>query len=236
MQTSIHGPSLSKLSGCVLIGLGALAAVSCANLHGSAGKPSSGSSAEAWRPLFDGRDTAGWEMVGPGALKLEDHELVTYGGMGMLWYNREKFGNCQIRVVFKMTSRNDNSGVFIRIPDRPTDPWFAVNKGFEVQIENNGDEWHRTGCLYSLTKAQNIVNAKVGDWNTMLITLQGGHTHVEVNGLAVTDYSEGDAVPPKKVWYEPDRGSRPAKGYIGLQNHGGDVHVHFKEVSVRSLK
>lgn len=235
MRNRNRRSSQSKLPLWGLITISAFAAVSCANPGGSAGPSPSGSSAGAWRPLFDGHATAGWEMVGPGELKLENGELVTYGGMGMLWYSREKLGNCQIRVVFKLMDRSDNSGVFIRIPDRPTDPWFAVNKGYEVQIENNGDEWHRTGCLYSLTKAQNAVNAKIGEWNTMLITLQGGHTRVEVNGQSVTDYAEGGPVPPKKDWYEPDRGSRPAQGYIGLQNHGGDAHVHFKEVSVRNL-
>ncbi len=42
--------------------------------------------------------------------------------------------------------------------------------------------------------------------------------------------------PPRKHWSEPVRErKRPARGYIGLQNHDpGDV-VWFKEVSVRSL-
>lgn len=190
----------------------------------------------SWRTLFNGQNTEGWEMVGPGELKLEHGELVTYGGMGMLWYNKEKFGNCQIRVVFKLADAHDNSGVFIRIPEKPNTPWDAVNKGYEIQIENNGDIWHRTGCLYSLTKAKNVVSAKVGDWNTMLVTLDGKRTITEINGQIVTDFKEGDPVPEKKQSYEPDRGPRPESGYVGLQNHGGDAHVHFKEVSVRPLK
>jgi hypothetical protein len=59
---------------------------------------------------------------------------------------------------------------------------------------------------------------------------------VKVNGQVVTDYTEGQPVPPKKVGYEPDRGPRPEYGYIGLQNHGGHAHVHFKEVSVKALR
>ena len=35
----------------------------------------------------------------------------------------------------------------------------------------------------------------------------------------VTDYIEGQPVPDKKASYEPDRGTRPDKGWIGLQNH-----------------
>jgi hypothetical protein len=189
-----------------------------------------------WRPLFNGKTTDGWQMTGPGELKLENGELVTYGGMGLLWYTREQFGDCRIRVMFQPTMPHDNSGVFIRIPGPPKDPWDAVNHGYEVQIENNGDAWHRTGCLYSISEAKHKVNARVNEWNEMMITLEGKRTRVEVNGELVTDYAEGDPVPPKVKDYEPDRAPRPAFGYIGLQNHGDDAHVHFREVTVAPLK
>jgi hypothetical protein len=189
-----------------------------------------------WRPLFDGKNTEGWQMTGPGEFKLEQGELVTYGGMGLLWYTREPLGNCRIRVVFKPTASDDNSGVFIRIPEPPKDEWYGVNHGYEVQIENHGDEWHRTGCLYSISEAKRVVHARVNEWNIMVITLDGKRTMVEVNGVVVTDYSEGTPVPPKTKDYEPERGSRPEIGYIGLQNHGGEAHVHFREVSVAPLK
>ena len=189
-----------------------------------------------WRTVFDGGSTAGWEMVGPGELKLENGELVSYGGMGLLWYTKEKFGGCQIRVVYKVTGDHDNSGVFIRIPDPPKDPWEAVNRGYEAQINYRDDDYHRTGCLYSLTRAQAKPPPRIGEWSTMIITLSGKRTIVEVDGDRVTDFTEGEPVPEKKQSYEPERGPRPESGYIGLQNHNQDVHVHFKEVSVRALE
>jgi hypothetical protein len=189
-----------------------------------------------WQPIFNGRSTEGWQMTGPGEVRLENGELVTYGGMGMLWYAREKFGDCRIRVVFKPTTGQDNSGVFIRIPEPPRDPWFAVNRGYEVQIENRGDAWHRTGTLYSFNEAKKTVHARVNEWNMMIITLEGKRTLVEVNGVLVTDFSEGDPVPPKVKDYEPDRGPRPNSGYLGLQNHDDNGRVHFREVSVAPLR
>ena len=187
-----------------------------------------------WRSIFDGTSKESWEMVGPGEFRLEDGALVTHGGMGLLWYSKEQFGDCQIRVVFKLTKPEDNSGIFIRIPEKPTEEWMPVNRGYEVQIDDGEDEFHRTGVLYSLTKAIAKPEA-TGEWNTMEITLSGPHTVVEVNGVKVTDFSEGQPVPPKKKSYEPDRGPRPLEGYIGLQNHSkGDV-VYFKEISVVSL-
>ena len=69
-----------------------------------------------WRPLFDGRSLDGWEHVGPGKFVVEDGLLRTEGGMGLLWYSREKLGNCVIRVVYKTANDRSNSGVYH--PDR----------------------------------------------------------------------------------------------------------------------
>ena len=72
-------------------------------------------------------------------------------------------------------------------------------------------------------------------WNEMLITLNGKQTTVHVNGVLVTDFMEGDVVPEKKLDYEPNRGPRPDFGYIGLQNHGENDVIYFKEVSLKAL-
>jgi hypothetical protein len=53
--------------------------------------------------------------------------------------------------------------------------------------------------------------------------------------VRVTDYTEGEPVPPKKLDFEPERGLRPNYGYIGLQNHSDKDIVYFKEVAIRPL-
>lgn len=187
-----------------------------------------------WTPIFDGTSLDNWEHVGDGEMKLVDGGLLkTVGGMGLLYYTPQAFEDVQIKVVFN-NIRESNAGVFIRVPEAPTEPWMPVNKGYEVQIDNNEDDFHATGALYSLTEVKGRFS-KGDQWNTMIITLDGDRTMVEVNGNLVTDYTEGDPVPKKVKDYEPDRGPRPTAGYIGLQNHGGDDVVLFKEVSVRPL-
>ena len=69
----------------------------------------------------------------------------------------------------------------------------------------------------------------------MEITLDGPRTIVTLNGAMITDYTEGQPVPPKKRPYESDRGPRPLEGYIGLQNHSDKDVVYFKEVAVKRL-
>ncbi len=201
--------------------------------------PASQAQSGEWKQLFNGKDLTGWKHVGPGEMTVEDGLIRTHGGMGLLYWKGGKLGNCVIRVVYKMRDKNDNSGVFIRIPIEPREAWMPVYYGYEVQIDNvaeGEDEYHITGMLYSLTKPLARSGKPGPEWNTMEITLDGPHTIVVLNGVKVTDYTEGDPVPPKKFQFEPERGRRPLEGYIGLQNHSDEDVVLFKEVAVQMLK
>ena len=194
-----------------------------------------------WKPLFNGKDLTGWKHVGPGGDTVEDGLIKTRGGMGLLYWTGGKVSNCRIRVVFKMRDTNDNSGVFIRIPIEPREEWMPVHYGYEVQIDNhpetsNEDDRHITGTLYSLTEPLAKTGKPGPEWNTMIITLDGPHTIVELNGAKVTDYTEGQPVPERKFDFEPQRGRRPNEGWFGLQNHSDNDVVFFKEVSMQSLK
>jgi hypothetical protein len=193
----------------------------------------------AWRAIFDGKSLDGWEHVGPGKMVVKDGMIQTEGGMGLLWYTKEKFGNCVIRVVYKTTSPSSNSGVFIRVAEKPKDEWYAVHHGYEVQICDVQDEFHGTGSLYSLSKSKARPARPAGEWNTLEITLKGQRVMVTVNGTLVTDFDAETADVPKRTKdYEPKRGPRPESGYIGLQNHDDysrEAHVVFKDVSVRDL-
>ncbi len=188
-----------------------------------------------WKQLFNGKNMDVWEHVGPGSFTVDNGLLTTHGGMGLLWYTPEKFGKCVLRVVFRGNGPRANSGVFIRILDKPKEPWYAVHFGYEVQIEAAGDDYHRTGVIYSMNKALAKPVSPPDGWNTMEITLDGQHTVVMVNGAKVTDFRGSDPVPERKMWYEPERGPRPDHGYIGLQNHDERSTVEFREVSVKPL-
>jgi hypothetical protein len=193
-----------------------------------------------WMQLFDGHDLQGWKHVGAGSFIVEHGLLKTQGGMGLLYSMVGPLPDCEIKVVYRMEHENDNSGVFIRIPTEPTEPWMPVNRGYEVQIDNhpersNEDDYHVTGTLYSLTRPLAKPGKPGPEWNTMLIRIEGTRTQVFVNDVKVTDYIEGQPVPDKKASYEPDRGARPDKGWIGLQNHSEKDVVYFKTVALLKL-
>lgn len=191
----------------------------------------------AWRPLFDGRTLEGWEHVGPGKFVVEDGVMRTSGGMGLLWYAREKLGDCVIRVVYKTDTPRSNSGVYLRIADRPADPWYAVHHGFEVQIVESGQEDRRTGSIYTFAKAK-ASPAKPGEWNTLEITLKGQQISTVIDGVPIAEFDASELKPQATDTVgegDPARGPRPTTGFIGLQNHDDRSLVFFKEVSVRPL-
>lgn len=196
--------------------------------------------AAEFKPLFDGKTLDGWKHVGEGGFQINDGLLRTRGGMGLLYWGGGKVKNSVLRVVYRTKGASDNSGIFVRIPLEPREAMMPVHYGYEVQIDNdparfNEDDHHYTGTIYSFSMAK-AKPAKAGpEWNTMEITLNGPRTIVTVNGVKVTDFKEGDPVPAGTP-EGPRRGTRPNEGYIGIQNHGKEDVVDFKEISIKPLK
>lgn len=194
------------------------------------------------KQLFNGKDLTGWSRIPrhedapkdqqPG-FRVENGLLVSLPDAPEddLWYTPGKLGNGTLRVVYKVSDKSANSGIFIRIPEKPKSEDDAINRGIEVQIGDTADDYHTTGVLYSMTQAKAKPSKPAGEWNTMEISMKGPRTVVKLNGVLVTDYDGTSEVPPKKGRYEPDRGPRPDTGYIAVQHHGGAATVWFREIS-----
>ena len=123
--------------------------------------------------LFNGKDKAGWQHAGPGEFTVENGELVTHGGMGMLWYEKGKFKDFVLRVDWKVSRVSDNSGIFLRIPETSDDPWFAVSHSYEIQIQDDRDPEHRTGSNYGFLASTKLASKPPGEWNTFEINAMG---------------------------------------------------------------
>lgn len=194
--------------------------------------------------LFNGKNLAGWQHVGAGNFVIENSYLKTQGGLGLLWYTKRKFGNVHIRIIYKTTYPEANSGVFVRIGNKPKTPWDAVHQGYEIQICDKGkdafDAYHRTGAIYSLSKSTSFASKPPGEWNQYDIKLQNEKIVIWLNGKKINEFDFKGPIPPRKQYFEPKRGPRPLYGYIGIQNHDHnaqqkDSHVYFKEISIWPL-
>src|SRR5262245_54611181 len=72
----------------------------------------------AWRSLplvKEGKVDPAWVHLGYGSFVVDDGMLRTEcseKGLGLLLFEKEKFGDCQIRVVFKTKDAKSNAGVY----------------------------------------------------------------------------------------------------------------------------
>jgi hypothetical protein len=171
--------------------------------------------------LFDGKSLDGWKMCGPGSFALKsDGSIVAEGGMGLLWYTKQKFTNFVLKVDWKAVGNNANSGVFVRFPDPGDDPWGPVNKGYEIQISDSGDALHKTGSLYTFGPSTFVPSKPYGEWNTMEIKAVGTKYTVKVNGKQVSDTV----------------GDRSLEGFVGVQNHDPTAAVAYRNIRIKTLK
>ncbi|MEV0181997.1 ThuA domain-containing protein [Streptomyces sp. NPDC050625] len=181
-----------------------------------------------YRPLFDGTAASldGWQQAGPGSFTLSpDGTLTSSGGLGLLWYARQNFGSYSLKLDWK-TAGDDNSGVFVGFPPSD-DPWSAVDKGYEIQIDATDVPEKTTGAVYGfqsahLKKRDRALNPP-GEWNTYEIRVQGERLRVWLNGVKINDFTNTD--PARSL----------TDGHIGLQNHGADDQVSFRDVRIKEL-
>lgn len=79
--------------------------------------------AAGWRalPLIkDGAVDPSWIQIGYGKFVVDEKTIRTEPseqGLGLLLFRPEKFGDCQLRVVYKTKDAKSNTGVYVRIDD-----------------------------------------------------------------------------------------------------------------------
>ncbi len=180
-------------------------------------------------PLGSG-GIAGWKMAGSGGfIELGGNIIESVGGIGVLWFAGQQFKNFILRVDWRASAPDDNSGIFIRFPDPGNDWTIPVTQGYEIQIDNTGknpdtnppsfgDLLHNTGAIYTLAGSTAVPS--VGQWHTY---------EIEANGATITVRLDGQQVSQLK------NASRSPQGFIGLQNHHDGSRVQFTRLRIKEL-
>lgn len=178
-----------------------------------------------YRPIFNGKTLEGWKQAGPGKFSVSDGALHSEGGMGLLTYQAKELKSYSLKLDWKMTG-DDNSGIFVGFPESD-DPWSAVNNGYEIQIDATDAADRTTGAVYTFKsaniKARDRVLRPPGQWNSYEIKVQGERLQIFLNGAKINDFTNTD----------PARSLKD--GYIGLQNHGADDQVSFRDIQLKEL-
>lgn len=180
-----------------------------------------------WKPLFNGKDLTGWEIVGTGNWRVEDGELVVSRIPGeehiMGWLVTEKdYSDFKLRLKMKMLSET-NSGILIRDPAHGKISRPAFN-GYEIQMarirDREGKLYESFGGIYALANAfsEPLIPE---NWNTIEVHCIGDHIVSYING--------------KKMAETHSRQSY--KGGIGLQLHQGreKAHLRWKDIEIMEL-
>ncbi|WP_205471072.1 family 16 glycoside hydrolase [Nocardioides sp. SYSU D00038] len=188
-----------------------------------------GAADPGYRTLFDGtaESLESWNMAGPGFFTREaDCTLMTHGGLGLLWHEEPLAGDYSLQLDWKLVA-DHNGGVFVGFPDPGNDPWVAVDKGYEIQIDRTDDPDSTTGAIYNFQSADLVARDAAlkpeGQWNHYEIRVEGDRIRIYLNDTLVNDFTSED----------PERLKWPS--YIGLQNHGNGENVYYRDVQVKNL-
>ena len=119
-----------------------------------------------------------------------------------------------------------NSGVFVGFPAVGNDPFVAVERGYEIQIDPTDNPASTTGAIYSFQAADRARRDQAlrppGEWNTYEITVDAPRIVVRLNGVVVNRFVSTSAARQSL-----------GRGFVGLQNHSDADRVSFRSVQVK---
>ncbi|WP_425336785.1 ThuA domain-containing protein [Streptomyces profundus] len=177
-------------------------------------------------PIFDGSGTEGWTQAGPGEFVLDEEEgtLTSVGGMGLFYYEAQEYTDFSLVLDWRQEG-DSNSGIFVGAPVSD-DPMDAVNQGYEIQIDDTDEPDRTTGAVYGFQsadiEARDAALNPNGEWNTYELRVEGDRLQIFLNDTLINDFTNTDE-------------ARTLAGHIGIQNHGNEDTVQFRDISVQEL-
>lgn len=200
----------------------------------------SAQSGTEWRPLFNGKDLAGWSQTGTAEWKVENGVILggqaEPGKRGSSLISKEQYKDFELELDF-MLSEHDayNSGVYLR-------SGYQVNFGRHEAGEFIGVVVHRVhpkairgNILWLDTGDEKFPNLRrKEDWNHVQISFKGPRLQVTLNGTKICDVTDNPTDPSEAAWKEagPIRFQWPPAGEGG----GFAGFVKYRNIRLRELQ
>jgi hypothetical protein len=186
------------------------------------------------RPIFNGKDLAGWKVF-PGDKYKSKFEVTPAGelrvtnGPGDL-QTEKRYANFVLQLECKTNGKALNSGVFFRcLPDQ-------YQNGYEAQIQNAYKDNDRTkpadfgtGAIYRRVPARRVVSND-NEWFTMTVVADGAHLATWVNGYQTVDWTDD-----RPADDNPRKGSKTGAGHISIQGHDPTTDLLFRNIRIAEL-
>jgi len=173
-------------------------------------------------PIFNGKTFDGWEFRNNEQwFRIEDGAIV--GGTleepiprNEFIVSKKEYGDFTLRIECKAIGKGCNGGVQFRSFRHPTDSGSPNEMlGYQADMTDDAAYW---GALYDesrrnrflVTPPRELVDPifRPNDWNEYEIVCKSNNIKLFLNGTLTVDYTETDV-------------DIPARGFIGLQIHGG---------------
>lgn len=170
-----------------------------------------------WNPplrLFNGRDLAGWRVVGGDNRWRAENGLLRNTASGGNLVTERTFEDFRLHVEFRYP-KDGNSGVYLR-------------GRYEVQVEDTpGPEPTLVGfgAVYGFLKPSLLASHKPGEWQSYDITLVGRHVTIVANGKTIISNAEIPGITGGAL--DSDEG---APGPIMLQ--GDHTAVEYRNITI----
>lgn len=207
-----------------------------------------------WTVLFDGTSFKGWkEYLKDGVSehwKLEDGAMVLHPpkdrkeGEAYNLVTEKEFTDFELSLEWRI-SEAGNSGVFWGVMEVPSLPE-AYQTGPEIQVLDNekhpdakNGTTHLAGSLYDMVAPSKDVTKPVGEWNTMVISInhKTNKGSVVLNGEEIVTFPTNDpewaAMVAKSKFAGWEHFGKHSTGKIGLQDHGNEVA--FRNIKIKEL-
>jgi hypothetical protein len=116
--------------------------------------------------------------------------------------------------------------------------WVAIFCGQEIQIyDGETGEPQKTGSIYNfdpLGLDQAGATPK-GQWNNYEVKVVGQHYTIIRNGVVINEFDNTPGKQSSRPGDPPTDLRQFASGFLGLQNHGTNDLIDFRNIRVREL-
>lgn len=186
-----------------------------------------------FKPAFDGKSLAGWSGA-RNDYEVIDGAIACKPKKGGVLFTNDRFTDFVVQLEYKVPE-GGNNGLAVRYPGTGHASYDA---NCELQILDDDaqkyaklDPRQYTGSAYGMVAAHRGYGRPAGEWNFMLVTVQGPTIQVELNGTQTLNADLSTVTAFKDNRQHPGKDLK--EGHFGFCGHNDPVA--FRNIAIKPL-